>query len=134
MTKRVIHSLSVILLAAVSAFAEQPVTVQIPFSFHVGNSVFPAGSYRADTDVAPGVLRLRSDDGKKAVMAIYTHVQSNAPSRGSKLVFHKYADQYFLYQIWSSGSSDGGQLPRSRRETEIATTGHRSIEAILASR
>ncbi len=134
MTKRLFHGLSVVLLAAVSALAEQPITVQIPFSFHVGNSILPAGSYRFDTDVASGVLRMRSNDCKSVVMAIYNHAQLNAPSRETKFIFHKYSDHYFLYQVWNAGRSEGTQLPRSRREAEIVSTGHRSIQASLAAR
>ena len=35
--------------------------------------------------------------------------------------FHRYGDQYFLAQIWTAGNDMGNELPKSGRETEVAT-------------
>lgn len=35
------------------------------------------------------------------------------------LVFHRYGDQYFLYQVWSAGALTGRQFYKSRTEREI---------------
>ena len=134
MTKRLFCNLSVILLASVSAFAQQPIKVQIPFSFHVGQSILPAGEYTADSNVAQGILRLRSGDYKSNVMIMSNHVQSNTTSDASKLVFHKYADQYFLYQVWTAGSNSGRELRQSKPEMRLAANGRRGIQAVLAQR
>jgi len=134
MTKRLIYSFAVILLEAASVYADQPVTAQIPFSFHVGNSTFPSGSYTADSNVsAVGVLCLRSADGKSAVLVLSHGVQSSAGPTQARLIFHKYGEEYFLFQVWSSGDS-GRELLKSRRETELAAGAKRSIQTILAQR
>ena len=109
MTTQIIRNIGVALMAAASVFAQgsQRLIVQVPFDFHVGNSILPAGGYTVDTDAAPGVLRLRSDDSKSSVMIVTIGVQKlSAPSQG-QLVFNKYGDEYFLAQVWKPGNSSG---------------------------
>jgi hypothetical protein len=132
MTKQMIYGFSVILLAAASAKAEQAVAAQIPFPFHVGDSALPAGSYIVDTGPAAGVLRVRSDDGKSTVMILATRRQSATIPEQSKLVFHKYGDDYFLSQVWTGGSNSGRELRESRREIELAAAAQRGTQTILA--
>jgi hypothetical protein len=45
--------------------------------------------------------------------------QGLTPKNKSSLVFHKYGDQYFLEQIWTSGEQEGTQVPESRSERTI---------------
>jgi hypothetical protein len=45
-------------------------------------------------------------------------VSLNTTSR-AKLVFHRYGDQYFLYQVWAAGATSGRQFPKSRSEREV---------------
>lgn len=128
-----IRTFSVALLAAASVFAQgsQRLIVQVPFGFHVGNSILPAGEYRVD-NAAPSVLRLRSDDSKSSVM-ILTHLvqKGNAPGKG-QLVFNKYGDEYFLSQVWSPGDNTGSELRKTKREFDVAASARRGTESILA--
>ena len=43
-----------------------------------------------------------------------------ADSKKTKLVFHRYGDQYFLAQIWTEGNNRGSELPKTEREPEVA--------------
>jgi len=133
MKTQIIRSLSVALLAAASAFAQgtQRLTVQVPFGFHVGNSILPAGEYTVYTDT-PNVLRLRSDDSKSTVMILTHGVEKlNGPSQG-QLVFNKYGDEYFLSQVWKPGINTGSELHKTRREFESAASARRGVESIMA--
>jgi hypothetical protein len=134
MTKRLIYSFTLILLGTVCVSAGQPVTARIPFPFHVGDSMLPAGSYTTDTNAAPGILRLRSGDCKSTVMILSSAVQASNAAAQAKLVFTRYGDEYFLYQVWPGGSDTGRQLRKSRRETEIAAARHRAVQTVLASK
>jgi hypothetical protein len=60
--------------------------------------------------------------------AVQTSIE---PSQG-KLVFHRYGDEYFLSQIWQAGVNAGRELPKSRREIEVAANARRGTEAIMA--
>jgi len=79
------------LFPAVSALAE--VRFNVPFDFTVGKVSLPAGSY---SGLNPGQV-----------------------SEATKLIFHRYGDQYFLAQFWNLGSETGYELPRSKAEREI---------------
>ena len=135
MTKRLIYSFAVILLATASAYAGQQIRAVIPFSFHVGGSLFPSGQYTADMNVvAGGVIALRSADGKSHVMAFSSGVQSSEGSTPAKLIFHRYGNEYFLYQIWDGSSDLGREFQQSRREKELAAAAKRSTQTVLAER
>ena len=47
-------------------------------------------------------------------------VRANQTQEETKLVFHKYGDQYFLSQIWTPGGSTGRELLMPRLERELA--------------
>lgn len=136
MKTELIRNLSVALLAAASAFAQGPQTLifPIPFPFHVGASVLPAGDYTVDTNAAPGVIRMRSADCKSAVMIIANAVEAQAAATRGKLVFNKYGDEYFLSQLWKPGSNVGKQLPQTRREIELAAAVRRGLEPVVAKK
>jgi hypothetical protein len=136
MTTQLIRNLSVALLAAASMYAQgsQKLTVQVPFGFHVGNSMLPSGEYIVSTDVAPGVVQVRSADFKSSVMILSNSAQtSTTPSEG-KLVFNKYGDEYFLSQIWKAGNNTGNELRKSRREVEVAAIARRGVQSIMANK
>jgi hypothetical protein len=134
MKKRLIHSSILILLAAASAFAEQPIKAQIPFPFYVGGSVLPSGSYTVDSGVARDVLRFRSADGKSTAMIVSHGVQPAAIPYRPKLVFNRYGDQYFLFQVWTGDNNVGHEVPRLRREKEVAAAAKRATETLLANK
>jgi len=48
------------------------------------------------------------------------------------LVFHRVGDEYFLYQIWTAGSTQGRELPQPKRETELARNG-KTDDVIIAA-
>jgi len=134
MKTQFIRRFSVALLAAVSLYAQgsQKLVVQVPFEFHVGNSMLPAGQYTVFTDAGAPVLRLRSYDSKSSVMILTNAVQTSIEPSQGKLVFHRYGDEYFLSQIWQAGVNAGRELPKSRREIEVAANARRGTEAIMA--
>ena len=133
MKTQIIRTFSVALLAAVSVFAQgsQKLNVQVPFAFHVGNSIFPAGEYVVETPLQ-GVLRVRSNDFKSAVLILSHAVEKrNAPNDGS-LIFNKYRDEYFLSQAWRPGNHTGSELRKTKHESEAAVAARRGVESILA--
>lgn len=93
----------------------------IPFDFIVADKRLPAGDYyigRAKLDVGDFLL-IRSVDGRshtiRATIPVTTH---EAKDRGV-LVFHRYSDQYFLFQVWPAGATTGRALSKSRSERAI---------------
>jgi hypothetical protein len=126
--------LCAILLATfvVSAQAQSPsnrVTAQIPFDFNIGDKKLPSGKYSI------GRLRQNSDDIVQSIDAEDGHskaIRTSIPVRNldltdnAKLVFHRYGDQYFLYQVWPAGTSTGRQFTASRSERDA----RRNLETV----
>jgi hypothetical protein len=114
-----------LMLAAVSVPAQsQRSKITIPFSFIVGQKTLPAGVYtvepnRRDFDKV-WLIQSRAADAS----ALFTTmpVRANQTQEETKLVFHKYGDQYFLSQIWTPGGNTGRELLMPRLERELAKT------------
>lgn len=120
-------------IAAQSALARttSSIVVQIPFDFQVAGKTLPAGRYvieRSTLFSADG-LSLRNTDKKHGVYVLTSTVQSNLRQRGSRLVFNRYKDQYFLSQMWTSGEASGRELIKSDRELNVERELARAGEA-----
>jgi hypothetical protein len=85
-------------LSAIPAIAQGvELKADIPFGFTVGNTYMPAGHYTVSSP-EPGIVRLANDDTNAAATVSDTHANSD-PGRGSKLVFEKYGERYFLHHV-----------------------------------
>ncbi len=116
-----------LLLAAAMAFAVEfpALTAEIPFDFHVGKVVMPAGTYIVRLDLAQnGAIFIRTRDNSH-VMYILTNVTARSDaSRQAKMVFTKYGSEYFLSKLWTSWSNIGRELPKTKAELEFAKSTH----------
>jgi hypothetical protein len=123
----------VLTIAAVSVFAQSPVTVNIPFSFTVGDKSLPAGEYIAQPNRrdSRNVWSLEAKNVKASVLFGTFAVQANDTQEKTKLVFDKYGDQYFLSQVWIAGDSSGRELTKPRWERELATNGIQRETVVL---
>ncbi len=107
------------LVIAGSAIDAGRLKAKIPFEFTVGKTMLPAGSYTVDSGVVRGCLQISAEDRSKSVFVnTFGGQTSNKPSE-AKLVFRRYGDQYFLWQVWNDGSDVAMQLPESRAEREL---------------
>jgi hypothetical protein len=108
-------------LSAVSAYAQGNTLIsraEIPFDFSVRDRTLPAGTYSV-TRIFPDVLLIRSEDCQEAIVTLTMPVQAKEIPETGELVFHRYGETYFLFQIWVPGISDGRQLLKSRTERSI---------------
>lgn len=107
-------------LAALPAAAKSVdgMRVQVPFDFHVGDSLIEAGAYtiKSVTDDEQ-LLRISGDKGMAATTTNSGRERGNGEGR-ARLVFHKYGDQYFLSAIWGSDST-GRTLSETKRERNL---------------
>ena len=123
MKKQILFPLlaTVLLMAAGSAYAQlgsrQEVRANVPFDYKVGNAAMKAGNCSIRATGTPDALAIRCD-GSEAKLALTGSV-SGRPASETKLVFHKYGDEYFLAQIWIEGENTGRQFPRTRAEKEL---------------
>jgi hypothetical protein len=92
--------------------------VNIPFTFHVGAKSMPPGKYlvRKTGDA------LKIEDRLNSAMVMSTAVTNRAPNGGDRIIFNRYADQYFLSEVRWSGYSEARGLTKSKVELEVART------------
>ena len=115
---------TIILVGAFTATAHaqtvrsQPMLATIPFDFHVGSKTLPAGKYTI-TVINPAsdrkVLQIRSSDGRSVAITQTTGVIGTA-SEKTKLVFHRYGDQYFFAQAQMAGDTMSLAALKSSKE------------------
>lgn len=111
-----------LLLAAAAAQAQSiQVQAKVPFDFIVGSSTLPAGEYKIQTmGAGEKALVIRSLDQDAQTLVLAQSCRSSNASNKTKLVFRRYGREYFLAEVWVAGNNAGHQLPKSRRETEMA--------------
>ena len=111
--------------AVVSANAQSnPIKANIPFEFIVGDKTLPAGAYTVTAaDAARDALMIQSADGKNSALRMSGPTEQKNKRR-AQMVFHRYAQNYFLAQVWN-GESSGRELAKSKQE--------RAVERELAS-
>jgi hypothetical protein len=111
-----------LLLAAGSAFAQTiNLKAGIPFEFVVNETTLQAGEYQlVSSGIDGSVLLIRDADGHGRGFILTNSAESGRPCDQTKLVFLRYGDQYFLSEIWREGDTSGHQVPKSRRQTEMA--------------
>jgi hypothetical protein len=94
--------------------------VEIPFDFSVGDKQFPAGAYNiTSVNSEKTILRLSSADGQEVVNILTNPVRAKETPNTSKLIFRRYGETYFLYQIWESYNDQGRYLSKSRTERSV---------------
>ena len=109
-------------VASANAQLSVPIRAKIPFDFSLGDKKLAAGEYtfsRLSGIADNKTMLVRSEDSSTRMFQSTLVAQVLTPKNESILVFHKYGDQYFLEQIWTSGEQEGTQLSESRSERTI---------------
>jgi hypothetical protein len=108
-------------LAAVAAHANPAsgLKANIPFDFSVGGNTLPAGVYTVTPMSTSSVLLIRREDCRAGAMVRTDGMYAEQIQDQTKLVFHRYGNQYFLAQVWTAGESNGREFPKSRAEREL---------------
>ena len=110
--------------AAADSFGS--IRVDVPFDFTAGHNIFPAGKYTIrPVGNTNGVIRIESEDGKTSGILSTNSAQSLKSKDQTVVIFHRYGDQYFLFQVWAVGDIIGLEIPKSPMERQAA----RAIEA-----
>ncbi len=134
MKKRVLTVLTMssllVTLAVVPVFGyrlDHKIRANVPFDFIVGDKTFPAGTYTIAKPTPSGTLLIENVDSGESTVVISTVVEGFRPNDETKLAFKRYADQYFLDQVWVAGDLSGDKPVKSRAERQLAKLAHESV-------
>ncbi len=118
-------------LAVVPVFGgvlDHRMRANVPFDFIVGDKTLPAGTYTISKPTLSGTLRIENVDSGESTIVMSTVVNNGVrPNDETKFVFTRYADQYFLDQVWVVGDVSGDKLVKSRAERQLAKLAHESV-------
>ena len=117
-----IVALSVVVSLVVTALSYSftvKIRAEIPFDFMVGSKRLPKGEYLIESQNESGTLTIRNAKKGKAV-AFMTVKDKMLEKPKSKLIFHRYNDQYFLARIWDGTSDTVLKLNKSKTEKKVA--------------
>jgi hypothetical protein len=124
---RTLISIALLFAATTAVFAQTEsrplMKVSIPFSFSADNHTLPAGQYFVKTVTPERQIALVSADGKHATVINDLPNYANSRSENSRLVFHRYGDEYFLTQVWCQGDNVERSPMVSKRQAEVAHNG-----------
>ena len=122
-----------------SAIAQQPsIKANIAFSFTVGNTWMPAGEYTISSPLRE-VVEVRSADRTKTATLVSSQSYNESGS-GSKLVFDKYGDEYFLRHVLcpriASLNLDvpQGKAEKSARSHSLEAKSHNGEQTMIAAK
>jgi hypothetical protein len=116
-----------LLFTAVTLFAQTEnhrlMTVKIPFSFSVQDHSLPSGEYNIFTVVPERAIRITSTDRRYSAIVNTLPNYTSLPAENSRLIFHRYGDEYFLTQVWTMGQTVGRNPMLSKRAMDLASNG-----------
>ncbi|HEY6245330.1 MAG TPA: hypothetical protein VIX17_15375 [Pyrinomonadaceae bacterium] len=107
----------VLAVAGVQAQRPTSVEVNLPFDFTAGKATLKAGRYHL-RKLSGDIISIRSEDGKVVMVNAPLTVGSRDLKSGSRLVFNRYGDAYFLTQVWLK-TEIGQQLFPTKSESKV---------------
>lgn len=126
--------LLVMTAVSVHAQSERSKAINIPFNFIVGQKTLPAGAYTIEPNRRDSlnVWLVQSRDGRTSALFTTISVRASETQEKTKIVFHRYGDQYFLSQIWTPGGNSGRVLRMPRLERDVAKNSVERETIVLA--
>jgi hypothetical protein len=130
--KRQVFGLAVLLfvLGAVSAKAQSPAMLNIPFGFVVGDVALPGGEYSIRFDLSNRLLVLRDWKGHDLLFQVMIERKAVREEKDN-VVFRQVNGQYFLTSIWTADNSLDHVLSLSRHEREMLARGGQPVSIEL---
>ncbi|HET6928814.1 MAG TPA: hypothetical protein VFI45_00710 [Candidatus Acidoferrum sp.] len=132
--RSILFVLAAILIVPAARAQQNGVKANVPFDFIVGDRAYPAGEYVLKAALnTGGTIRMENVQEVSAVFVSSNPCENRKPPTESKLVFHRIAGRYFLYQVWTAGNLTGREFPMSRAEVELARNHEQPELVVLAA-
>jgi hypothetical protein len=118
--KNLLVAVSVLAIVAIAALAQGPlydkVIVDLPYSVTIGNKVLQPGNYVIRQNPSEGgggrVLLIYSDKGRHfETSAMTIAALDTLTPKDTKVVLHRFGNDYFFDKIWIQGKNYGYEFP-----------------------
>lgn len=117
-----IACVALVTLATVPSHAQILIKANVPFEFSAGHGMLPAGEYAITQNGIQSVVTLSL--GRRGVeLMLPKSTEWLDHQDATKLVFHRYGDEYFLAEIWSGLDGSVRKLNVNPRERQMAKAG-----------
>jgi hypothetical protein len=113
-TATALFTLAALVTAGGAMAQDRAVRATLPFDFTAGDRLLPAGNYEISS-VWSNVIEIRNRDKGTAIMVTTTY-DSHESRNGSKLVFDRLGDQYFLREVLAQAAAINVNLPPTKAE------------------
>lgn len=124
-----------VLTATVAKAQSTDTITKVPFTFNVGASVMPPGTYRVSQ--LGGHTDVFMISGFRHSAILMSQPEGRTADDSPRLVFHRYGDRYFLREVRMAGDA-GFSLPMTREERaaqeQIAGVRTPEVIVVLANR
>ena len=112
--------LVILAVASVSAQSSSHIRVNIPFDFTAGKAQLKAGEYLVQSS-SEGILVLRRINDRIDTFVLASNTIQRPESKLSpKVVFHRYGNEYFLAEAWTSRNTIGRGVNKIGAERRLA--------------
>jgi hypothetical protein len=93
----------------------QAMQVNVPFAFHNGSQLLPAGIYRVEIQSSHLILL----QGQSRSGFVITNPETTRKITGpGKVIFNRYGSQYYVSEFWPQGSETGQRSVKSSQEKQ----------------
>ena len=121
MKNRTVKTLLIVCLlmmtvASVSAQSNGHIRINIPFDFAAGRVQLKAGEYIVRPSSEGIVVLRRINDRTDTFLFAPNTIQRPENNLSGKLVFHRYGNEYFLAELWTSRNTVGRSVNRTGAE------------------
>lgn len=114
----ILTTMTMALLISIPLSAQTIARVTVPFDFTVGQTQMSAGTYEINP-IAHDAIVVRDTKEAKSALSVIRSERSRNGDSGTKLVFNRYGDKYFLSQVSRGFGGGVMRLPTSNLEKEV---------------
>jgi hypothetical protein len=125
----ILMTAAVFALVAMSPASAQTSAVRanVPFEFHAGNQLMPAGEYQIALDPVSRRVEVRGVEGGAGAYLAASQ-STDAGEVGASLAFHRYGNTYFLREVRNGGSLSYSWGPS---KTERSTSRQMNVQVAV---
>jgi hypothetical protein len=132
--RSILLALTVLSLATAAQAQTTNVKASIPFDFVVGDHAYSAGEYTLKSlSQSSTANRIDNADESEKGITLSNACRSLQPAAGTKLVFQRLGNNYFLYQIWTEGNFTGREFRMSKTQVQLAKNDSKPDLVIVAA-